>query len=300
MPITRFRYAILSLVALPLGATCASGADDRSTIPLTLTRSDHGGGRIYLPVRFGHVMGTMRLDTGASTTRIRLAPWNKDLPALAQTESVGASGTATRCEDVEANNVALKAAQGNDIGRAKYEVSRCDAGADDLLGLDFFENARFTLDFDRREMVFSREPLATERAKPFRRLGPDRRLVGIDVRVGKATLVALFDTGAEVSAVDRRFVDTHKNLFTLVTKKGRASEAGGKTFASKIYKIKQLDLGEGRVVRDVHAFAYDFGPLREVLGRQTPFLLGFNVVSAFDWEIDFKSPESPKWDAKAR
>lgn len=296
-----FRYVVFSLVALITGVTCASADDNRSTIPLTLTQSDYGGGRIYLPVRFGNVIGTMRLDTGATGARITLAPWNKDLPSLGQSHSMGASGKATRCDDVEAKNVELKATQGNNIARARYEVSRCDAGdGDDLLGLDFFKGARFTLDFERREMVFLGEAPANSRSKPFRLLGPGQRLVGIEVRAGKTTAVGLLDTGADVFAVDKQFFEKHKNLFTLVKNKIKASEAGGKQMSSKIYRIKELDLGEGRILRGIYALVYDFGDLREVLGRQAPFILGYNVLSKLNWELDFKSPNSPTWDAKLR
>jgi hypothetical protein len=295
-----FRYVVLPLVALMSGVTRANGDSNRSTILLTLAQSDFGGGRIYLPVRFGNVIGTMRLDTGASSTRITLAPWNKDLPSLRQSHSMGASGKETRCDHVEAENVELKAAQGNNIARAKYEVSRCDTGdGNDLLGLDFFKGARFTLDFERHEMVFFGETPAG-RSKPFRLLGPDQSLVGIEVRAGNMTAVGLFDTGAEISAVDKQFVQKHKSLFTLVKDKSKASEAGGKLMTSKVYRVKELDLGEGRIVRGVYALVYDFGALREALGRQTPFILGYNVVSKFNWELDFRSPHSPIWDAKLR
>ena len=148
-------YMAISFVALLFEVSIASGEDRPSTIPMTLTESDYGGGRIYLPVRFGNFMGSMRLDTGASTSRITLAPWNADMPSSGQSYSTGASGKTTRCDDVVANNVALKAARGNDIARSKYEVTRCAASdGDDLLGLDFFKGARFTLDFDRTELVF--------------------------------------------------------------------------------------------------------------------------------------------------
>lgn len=246
-------------------------------------------------------MGTMRLDTGASTSRIAAAPWNEGLPSLGRSQSTGASGKTIACDDVEARNVAISAVQGNSVARAKYVVSRCPAGdGDDLLGLDFFKGARFALDFERHEMVFSGEQRGTGGRKPFRRLGPDGRLVGIDLRSGKTTAVGLFDTGAEISAVDQRFVDSHKNLFTLVKQKARASEAGGKQLSPKIYKIKELDLGDGRIVRGVYALVYDFGVLREALGRETPFILGYNFISRFDWELDFKSPDAPTWLLKPR
>ncbi len=296
----RLRYAA-PFVALLFAATCARADDNRSTIALSLTQGDYGAGRIYLPVRFGNVMGTMRLDTGASTTRITLSDWNKDLPSLGQSDSTGASGKTTRCDDVEAKNVELKASQGNNIARAKYEVTRCAASdGDDLLGLDFFKGARFTLDFERHQMVFFGETNPTGRPKPFRLLSPDQRLVGIELRAGNTPAVGLFDTGAEMSAVDQKFVDKHKNLFTPVKSKGKASEAGGRQFSYKTYKIKQLDLGEGRVLQDVYVIAYDFGVLRAALGRGTPFILGYNFVSKLSWELDFRTPGSPTWDARAK
>ena len=296
-----FQCLVASFLALFFGAPSASGENNRSTILLTLTQSDYGGGRIYLPVRLGNFLGTMRLDTGASTSRMALAPWNKDLPSLGQSDFTGASGRTTQCEDVEAKNVEIKAARGNNIGRAKYEVSRCAASdGDDLLGLSFFSGARFTLDFERHQMVFLGEADATGRSKAFRVLGPDQRLVGIEVRVGNTAAIGLFDTGAEVSAVDQQFVDRHKNLFTLVKNKGKATEAGGSGFSHKIYKIKAIDLGEGRILRGVYAIAYDFGGVREALGRQTPLIFGYNFLSNFNWELDFRSPHSPTWNARLK
>jgi hypothetical protein len=296
-----FRSLLLSLLVSVPGATGARAGDRLSIVPFTVTPGDYGGGRISVPMRFGDFLGTMRLDTGASTSRVSLAPWNKDLPTLAASLSTGAAGGTSRCEDVEATNVELRATQGNNIGRARYVVSRCPAGeGDDLLGLDFFRNARFTLHFDRNEMVFFGEAPPNGRARPLRPLGPDGRLVGLDLRIGNRTVVGLLDTGAEVSAVDRRFVERHRSLFTLVKKKGAASAVGGKTFFPRIYKVKALDLGAGRVLRGAYVLSYDFGPLREAIGRNVPFIIGFNVISAYNWNLDFATPDSPTWDAEPR
>jgi len=299
MNLLRLRL-FLSCLALFVGVGRASGESARSVVPMTLTQTDYGGGRIYLPVRFGNFLGAMRLDTGASTTRVARAAWNEGLPSLGESVSTGASGRSVRCEDVEATLVALKAAQGPDIARAKHVVSRCaESDGDDLLGLSFFKGARFTLGFRRREMAFFGDA-APARRKAFRQLGAEQRLVGVDLRVGKETVAGLFDTGAEICAVDAGFVAKHPNLFTLVKSKGKASEAGGGEFAHRIYKIKEIDLGEGRKAHDVFAISYDFGVLRAVLGPGTPFILGYNLISRFDWDLDFTAPGAPSWDARAK
>jgi len=295
------RFRLLAFLVAALAATVAAVRAEpaRSVVQMTLTQSDYGGGRIYLPVRIGNALGVMRLDTGASTTRVALAPWNRDLPVIAQSDSTGATGRTVRCDDVEAKNVELKAAQGAGIARAKYEVARCAANdGDDLLGLDFFRGARFSLDFNKREMVFFGD--APARATPFRLLGPDQKLVGVELKIGNVPALGLFDTGAEICAVDQQFVDRHKNLFALAKRKGKASEAGGAAFASKIYKIKALDLGDGRVLKGVYALAYDFGPLREALGPQAPFILGYNLIGRLNWTLDFTQPKAPTWDARAK
>lgn len=293
------RLLFLPLLFLAQASGVAFGDDPSSITPLTLTQGDYGGGRIYLSVRFGNVMGVMRLDTGASTSRVALAPWNKDFPALGQSGSTGVSGQVARCEDVEARNVEIVASQGKGVGRARYEITRCPGG-DDLLGLDFLSGARLSLDFSRKELIFFPKALSDSRPTPFRLLGPDRQVVGVDLRMGSAAAVGLFDTGAELSAVDQRFVDAHRRLFTPVKGRPKASEASGARIAARLYRINQLDLGEGHPLKGVYALAYDFGPLREALGPQVPIILGYNVLSRFNWELDFTSKGLPAWRASPR
>jgi hypothetical protein len=289
---------LLFIFAAP---SLAHGAGSPSTVTMTLASGGYDGGRIYVPVRFGNVMGKMRLDTGASTSRITLAPWNKDLPVLGQSDSTGAFGRVTRCDDVEAKNVELAATQGNNVGRAGYEVTRCAASdGDDLLGLDFFKGARFTLDFDHSQMVFFSDTRPDWRPVPFQPLGPEKRLLGIPLRIGSATTLGLLDTGAEISAVDQQFIDRHKALFTPVKGKTRASEASGGGLVSRLYKIRTLDLGDGHVLHGVYALAYDFGALREAIGSRASVVLGYNVLSRFNWELDFTKPAQASWVARPR
>lgn len=294
--LSRFPLFLLSVL---IGALPAR-AQERSIVPLNVIHGADGGGRVYVTMRFGNVTGPMRLDTAASTSRIERAPWNEKFPALGASVSTGASGAATSCEDVEATNVELKAAQGNNIGRATYRVTRCaTSDGDDLLGLDFFKGARFSLDLQSKEMVFF--PEGEESGfRPFRRLWPDHRLLGLDVRLGKTEAVGLFDTGAEISAVDRRFLERRKALFVPVKKKAEVSDASGRKFGAKVYKAKEIDLGDGHVLKNVVVVSYDFGRLREALGGEAPLILGFDILSRFRWELDLRSPDVPRWKARAR
>jgi len=294
MPLLRTLLAALALVATSRSGLSAEG----SIVPLAVTKTDHSGGRAYVTARFGAAQGPMRLDTGASGSRLRVAPWNADFPVIAASHSESASGRAMRCEDVEAQNVQLVASEGANIGRARYVATRCEAGAgDDLLGLDFFHNARFTLDLDGERMVF---PGAPGPLAPLRRLGPEGRLVGIEARLGRFRTIGLIDSGAELTAIDRRFVERHRSLFKPAHEKPHARDAGGAALAAKLYKLAEIDLGEGRVLRDLFVIAYDFGPLRSALGRETPLILGFNALRPFLWTFDLTAPDAPKGRADPR
>jgi hypothetical protein len=292
--------ALISLSILAWAMCTARGDELGSVIPLSLNEGDYGGGRIYAPVRFGNVLGMMRLDTGATSSRITFALWNKDFPVVGQTRSLGASGKSMQCDDVEARNVLLKATQGNSIGRGKYVLTRCSSSdGDDLLGLDFFKGTHFQLDLPRREIVFP-DPRAqgTGQLQNFVLLSPDRRLVGVNARIGDMSIVGLFDSGAELSAVDLSFIRSHPNLFIPVRNRLRASEAGGAKWAPKLFRVKEIDIGQGRILKGLYVLAYDFGVLREALGPQTPIILGYNFLSQFQWDLDFTTPEAPRWGAK--
>ena len=294
------RLPVLCAFLLLSGFTPAKAQTAPSTIPLTLTQTNWNGGRISVTARFGNIQGPMRLDTGASTTRVMLQPWNKDWPVLGRSASTGASGRTIACDDVEAQNVVLPAAQGNDVGRAKLLVTRCAAGEGDLLGLNFFKGTRFALDFGKRELTFFPPVSTNAKPKPFRRLTPEQSLVGIDLHIGKEAAIGFLDSGAELCAVDRAFVLRRMPLFTLVKRRVGVSGASGGNFSPDLYRIKTIDLGDGLVLRDVYALAYDFGTLRQVFGPGTPLILGYNFVTRLRWEFDFSSPDAPTWSARPR
>jgi hypothetical protein len=290
-------FSGLLLFCAPMGGLRAEVP--ASIAPLTVTRGELGGGRFYAAVRFDNVMGTMRLDTGASTSRITRAPWNEGLRTVGKTVSTAATGGSMHCDDVEAKNVFLKVSKGNAIGRAGYVVSRCPAGAgEDLLGLDFFKGARFRIDPKHRTLIFTDAQDSSDRMRNFRLLGPERRLVGIEAKIGDTPAIGLFDTGAEISAVDLKFVQSHKNLFTPTKARVHATDAGGGKWSPSVYRVKSIDIGDNHILQNVYVIAYDFGVLREALGPQTPLILGVNLIGKLQWDLDLHDMSAPSWRAR--
>ena len=272
-----------------------------SVVNLSIARSSYGGGRLYAPMLIGHFQGKMRVDTGASSSRVSLAPWNKDASIIGSSRSLGVSGKFARCDDVRLPSITMKASVGPDVGRVNYLVTRCASEQeDDLLGLDFFKGGYFVIDSKRHQIQFLSGPSTRTPQYFLKPLGSEKKLVAIDIKIGDLNREGLIDSGAQISAVDRRFVDAHPEFFVFVKSGAKASDASGKPLMSKIYKVKQLDLGDGRIVRGLYVLVYDFALLREEIGEQAPFILGFNLIDKFNWRFDLRANMPPRWEAMPR
>ena len=80
MSLLRSLIAALALRRAEPGGLAAEG----SIVALTVAEGEHGGGRTHVQARFGNAHGPMRLDTGASSTRLRAAPWNAEFPLVGE------------------------------------------------------------------------------------------------------------------------------------------------------------------------------------------------------------------------
>ena len=290
-------FSLIFFFSSPLVKAQESG----SIINLSIVRSSYGGGRLYAPMLIGQFQGKMRVDTGASSSRVSPAPWNKDAPIIGSSRSLGVSGKFARCDDVRLPKITMKSAAGPDVGRVNYLVTRC-AGEqeDDLLGLDFFRGGYFVVDSKRHQIQFLSGPSAKTPQYFLKPLGAEKKLMAIDIKIGDLNREGLIDSGAQISAVDRRFVDAHPELFVFVKSGARASDASGKPLMTKIYKVKLLDLGDGRIIRGLYVLVYDFALLREEIGEQAHFILGFNLIDKFNWRFDLRTNMPPRWEAMPR
>ena len=290
--------AVISMMLCPSIPRCQ---EPGATSSLSITFGSYGVGRIYAPVRFGEVNRLMRIDTGASTSHIKLAPWNKKLPSLGQRHTLTVTGNKSLCDKVRFHDVEIIGHENQKVRKENYQLLRClTSNGDDLLGIDFFQGEYFTLNFKDKQINFINNLDQTLQSTPFRKITGADGLLGVDIKIGSSASVGLFDSGAEISAVDQRFVAQNKSSFVLVRNTGMATEASGKQWPTKLYQIKSLDIGRGQVVRDIYAIVYDFGVLHEAFGRETSFILGFNFISKFNWMIDLRSSQDPRWTARLR
>jgi len=294
----RLNLAVFATFSLILGFGASA-----ATVPLRITDGDFDMGRMYVPIRVGNFKGVMRLDTGATSSRVLLADWNKDFTVVDQTQSMSASGKVVTCDAVEATNVALESQGSANIGRSKYTLRRCpNSDGEDLLGLDFFDGTFLTINFDQG--ILEVGPKATGQMKgPVQRLpilDSGQPLAAVPLNPGGEDVLGMLDSGAELSAADTLFVEAHPEWFEYVTEAAQATDAGGNAWAPKIYRVKNLKVAGMFNLENTHLLVYDFGVLREALGPKTPFILGFNIMSQFNWAFDFTRGHSPTFSLEPR
>lgn len=272
-------------------------------VPLAIeSSSTPQGGRIYVPTQMAGFESLMRLDTGATTSRIRLASWNKNLPIVDHSESVSASGQTRSCDMVQSQGIALRTTNSGKVMRSNYVLSRCpDESSEDLFGLDFFIGTQVRFDFNARTIELNEPAPTATQFLPLKIITTGDPLLALPLKVDSNTsYFGMVDSGAEISAVDERYVHYHENQFEFIKDVAEASDAAGKSWTPKLYRMKELAIAGGKTLKDVLVIVYDFGYVRQALGTETPFILGYNVLSQFNWTFDLKNIDRARYSVENR
>jgi hypothetical protein len=97
---------------------------------------------------------------------------------------------------------------------------------------------------------------------------------------------AVFDTGASITAVDKKWIQAHSDEFESL------DEAEERTFSGEInlthlYRARSLKVGEVEFT-SLYVIAIDFARM-PWLDSKTAVILGYNVISKGTWKLDYPS-----------
>lgn len=96
----------------------------------------------------------------------------------------------------------------------------------------------------------------------------------------------MFDTGADSTIIDSKFVTQNQNLFKLVrTEEG--TDANGVKIPSEVYNLESIQIGD-LVLRNIEVATFEFGNHMLKSMEGSPFILGNNVISEAKWIFDLK------------
>jgi len=218
------------------------------------------------------------LDTGAATSSIETDKITANYPSLGRTESRGVSGKAIICDYVQPEKITL--------GRQEFtnaRLKRCDRN---ILGIDLLGQFIFQIDFARENLNFVPELPSYTEVFNTKRLSPGH--FTIPMELGEKKIVdVLFDTGADTTVIDSKFIEKHPELFKLVRSED-GFDAHGNKIPSKIYQANSLKVG-ALEMSSVEMASFDFGEFMRDKMEGAPVILGNNVITKGMWSFDLKA-----------
>lgn len=279
----RSKLTIGTCLAVTLFASAAALAE-KSSSPLLLERvGDLDAKSISVEVLVEASEKKFNLDTGSAATEVEPDDNTKMYPAIRSFNKSGPSGSKVRCDWISIPLLTSGGLAKRDVGAGRCAL---DGGLNNL-GINFFDNSVVTLDFQKLQLrVSEQRPKNKQSFYPLRRTSSGAHgLIELPVTIGHTAMMAMFDTGTAITAVDSNFILANPALFEAISSNGVANDITGKDFDVSVYKMKTIEVGSLKL-NNIYVAAFDFKGLRQSLGEDCPIILGNNVILKANWILD--------------
>lgn len=268
------------IVLIYLCACTTIAKKDSMDIKFELVDGDVESGRIYLPCNYDGFLDKCHLDTGSTYTSLS---WNK------KSSEYQVSGFKTRVsaagKEKKEEKIRLKEFKIGNLVRKDLEVIRYSekSNQDTRVGIDTFQNSILQFDFKENGISFLSKQIDSSNPLHKDSLG----LFYINISLFSNSEKALWDTGAELTTVDRDLVTKFPEKFKFIMDIDQGSDATGATIAFKLYRCNSIEIAGKKLEGNV--LAMDFKPLKAKVGSDVHIILGYNVIRQMNWIMDFKN-----------
>lgn len=252
--------------------------------PLIVTAGDMGSYTVEVDAALDGQWRRFQLDTGANSTIVTADEQTFAYPSTGKAMHRGAAGVTVECEVILPDELRLAS-----LKVVQPAISRCDHGFAGFnnLGLDVIDGKIVEFDFQHSILQFQMTSSENRNWHLLKRY--EKGHLGIAVQFGGLLRGAVFDTGAQLSAVDKDFVLAHPEMFTRLQSESPVGNVTGKPVAADFYELNEIAVERLRLKKLV-VIAFDFGPdLRQYFGSETPFILGTNAIVKANWILDLKA-----------
>lgn len=234
-----------------------------------------------------------RLDTGARRCRVCSSAGTEQIPAIGIDRGVGASGVGLGEDEHE---IELPTLQIGDVTLTNVAATRTpqDATVQPLLGMSALGRFRCEFRFSTRQLhLTTTDASSTEGWAELGLLTTGQPAVPVDF--GDVEVMACWDTGASLTAVDAEFALTHPHLFSHVGF-SVGSDASGFEMPTQLARMASCRVGDVAFEPSMCAIV-DLAPLNAFLSQQAiderrtidpfVFILGTPAMLQADWAFDF-------------
>lgn len=256
------------------GLVCAQAAEIR------IVPGAFNSGKAMVPCVFDGVKMRCMLDTGSAMTVVRDGQPFQSYEAAGSFEFKSAAGIARKTETILVREIRLAGLSFTNIGIGRLDGQ---ADAENMLGIDLVGRQPFA-------MMFKQSPSLRFDAKPPSSWRSDLRvskhgLLAVPLAFGDAQTLALWDTGASLTAVDPVLVEKHPANFKALRTPMQGVDGGGHALVLPVYRARKIFVG-GRAFRNLHVVAVDLSILRTNVHAGIEAVAGFNLIRKADWHFD--------------
>lgn len=225
------------------------------------------------------------LDTGCATTSLYLNEFSEKYISQGSRQYSGTFGSAI-CEFINVSKIGCGPIQKKDI-----TIVRTQAGGNDknLFGMDLLKDHIFHF-LPKHQVVEILTELPPDNYK-FNPLFLDSGSIPfIELEFFNQTAIAVWDTGAGVTIVDRAFLKRNSEFFDLdgIT---TGTDSTGRTFETETFLMKSIWIGHN-LFPPHRVVPIDLSHIGSKTGRGMDFILGFSTLRLANWLMDF---QGRKW-----
>lgn len=244
-----------------------------------------GAGAIYVPCAFDSRAQECQIDTGSDTSSVQDDSFFDAYPSVGKSTGAGLSGQPFTCDVIEVSRFELG---GSPSGQRRFE--RCSPGqaqggvvVGTMAGLDSLSAQALHFDFKNGSFSATDPIPPALPSQPFT-VHSELGHFGFQVAISGVNADSIIDTGAALTVVDNRFIESHGDAFRLIQAIPGGTDADGKPIVLNLYQMAHLAFG-GDVIDNAYVLGADFTFIEKFLPG-VPIILGFNVIHQRNWYFD--------------
>jgi predicted aspartyl protease len=251
-------------------------------VPIRIVEGELESAKFYIAATFNGHTEDFHLDTGSTYTLIAHNDFSAKLPVISFIDRTSAANKTVRDEIIS-----VKTFKVGNLDRSSFSAVRGAAGnsAENRIGMSGLSDDQATFDFRENTLEFGvpiPERIATSPLCTY-----SQGLFGFRVETGGKELNSLWDTGAELSVIDRDFVDSNPATFHFLQKIDNGQDALGNWVPMDLYLVDVLKIG----LEDMACvlLAMDFTMLKQKIGAEVKLIVGTNLMRGRRWHFDFEA-----------
>lgn len=248
--------------------------------PLHIERGVFGSGRALVTCTMDGVEQECVIDTGSILSIVADPEQFSTYRSQGKIRFQSAAGVPVEADKIRLRTLVLDRRRFSNVQFAR--VNRGNK-LQNTIGIDILSKQPFTLEFTQRavlELGAKYVPASSSGLEAY-----PWGMFSIPVRIGAADEKAVWDTAAELTAVDEKYVAAHPESFTLIRELNNTVDGTDHPVRTALFNARSVRIG-ARTFRNVRVLAVDLGTIHRGAARDIQVVLGFNIIRKADWYFD--------------